>query len=180
MELGASDIISIISLVVALLFGGGWLGSYVTARRKYRNEFIRPLKLLMDTNRKIFAELTRDANLDALEYMPDYLQRRFNELDDSNPIKYMWKNRMDTIIANNEKAIVLITANTGEIKSKELREACHNFVSHAQKFNDIWNMITTTNIPFKPGREPNANLLGDRYPADLDKLLEKEAGRRSS
>ena len=175
MKLSTSDIIAIVSILVSVLLGGGWLTSYLAAKKQYKNGFLIPLQTTLSQNKKIHKELTKDIDLEALEYAPDYIQQKFNELDHSNPTKQMWMLRIETLLDNNEMAIKLITPNIGSVKNKKLKKELEIFLFHAQKFNDIWKMISSDK-PIGPGIDPHTDLMGEKYPANLDSLLQREIG----
>ena len=175
MTLSTSDIIAILSILVSVFLGSGWLTLYMAAKKQYKNAFLIPLQTTLEQNKKIHNDLTKDIDLKALEYAPDYIQLEFNKLDDSNPIKQIWALRIETLLSNNEIAIKLITSNIGLIKNNELKEELENFIYHAQQFIDIWKMITSA-IQIEPGVNPHTTLIGPKYPANLDILLQKEIG----
>ena len=78
------------------------------------------MQTVLKQNKKIHNELTREIDLKALEHAPDYVQKKFNELDDSNPIKKLWILRIKTLLSNNEMAINLTISNIGIVKNKTL------------------------------------------------------------
>lgn len=176
MKLSTSDIIAIVSILVSVFLGGGWLTSHLAARKQYKNGFLIPLQTVLKQNKEIHNELTREIDLKALEYAPDYVQKKFNELDDSNPIKKLWISRIKTLLSNNEMAINLTISNIGIVKNKRLKTELDSFISHAQKFNDIWKLIPS-NTPIEPGVDAHIDLIGKKYPKDLDSLLQKEIDR---
>ena len=85
MNLSASDMISILTTIISLFLGGGWLSSYLAAKKKHKRGFLMPLQMLLGQNKVIFDELTREVGLDALEYLPDHLQNKFKALSYDNP-----------------------------------------------------------------------------------------------
>jgi hypothetical protein len=170
------EIISIVSLIITtLLGGGGWYRAWRKAKRTYKRGFLIPLHSLLKQNKKIFDELTEDIDLKKLEYAPDYIQRKYKNLDDTNPLKRLWRSRFETLMENNQRAIQSINANIGYVENKELKAELEEFISHAQKFNDIWRMIPADE-EIKPGIDIHCDLMGEKYPDKLDSLLEQEIG----
>ena len=172
MEISTSDIIAIVALFISVLVGGGVLSSYLQERKRYK-EFLLRLQSILNLNKKIHKQLTQEIDLKALEYAPDNIQEKFNKLDDNNPVKRKWNSRIETIIDNNDRVINLIWSNIGFMKSKDLKEKCEKFIFHAQEFNDIWKRIRSGS-KLEPGRDPNTDLLGRKYPKGLDRLLQRE------
>ena len=144
--------------------------------RRFRFSVVT-LETVLKQNKRIFIELTKEIDLQAPEYAPNYIQQQFNKLDDSNPLKSLWRLRMETLVHNNEMAIKRITENIGAVKSERFCQELENFIFHAQKFNNIWRLIPS-DAPIEPGIDPHADLLGDRYPKDLDTLIHEEIERQ--
>ncbi len=189
-ELSANNFIAIFSLLVSVLFGGGWLKSIFDRRAEkrrdetekkelYRQGFLEPLQFTLNQNKHIHTLLTKDLDLQALEYAPDYIQEEWNKLDDSDSVKQYRINQVQTLIGNNEHAIKAIRDNLPYVENDRLKQRLQEFAKQAQDFNNIWRQITST-ADIEPGINPNTALLSDRYPEDLDRLLQEEIDRYKS
>jgi hypothetical protein len=166
--------VAIASILVNVLFGAGWWKSRREAEKLYKQGFLMRLQFVLEQNKRIFDYVTKKLNLEELEYAPNWVQAKLNELDEFE--QQLVKAQIDTIKRNNLAAIDIITEHSGEVRSESLRQELEKFVAHAMRFNDIWIKITAKE-PAVRGRPPNADLQGPKYPPDLDRLLQEEIDR---
>ncbi len=178
--------VSIIIPLLSLLAGSGWLKFYLESRDKKREKwrgvlkgFLLPFESIMKHNYLIFEELTDDDRLRALEYAPDYLQKHFSELPDSDPLKITWTRRIVRLIAENKRAVDLIEENIGNMITKEFKDKCDDFKFHAEHWEDLWNAIMgpdpiSLDSPVMGYLvDPEARPRG-RFPKNLDLALQNE------
>ena len=186
--------ISLILAITSLLFGGGLITSWmkgnaaraelvrqqeIAAISDTLNTLLEPLSFMLQQNRQIHGELTKELNLRELEYAPDYIQNRVRSLPEEHPMRRLWLARIRTLIENNQWSIELIRVNSVKISDPDLKRALADFVAHAQAFNDIWRAIQAEE-QIRSGVNRTVDLYSERYPAVLDALIEKEKDRLRS
>jgi hypothetical protein len=91
------------------------------------------------------------STINRLEYFPDALQRRFQQLPPSNPIRIFWKAYIDRMIANNtecEQMIIkyngspLLTSNFREVCTDEV---CTELLGHFRDWRTMWQFAVGEN-----------------------------------
>ena len=183
-----SDKISIGLAIAAFLFGSGFLLALwdrINLKKRLKSEkrlakaertlygFLRPLKSLLDRNRKIHDDFASRFDLKSLEPAPDYIRQRIYQCTPDEQERKFWFSRLETLIENNDQAIELIQAHIGLLPDTDLSKSLGGYMSHAEAFSDIWRKIKSDD-PLPPGLNPSAVLYADQYPLTLDRELVDE------
>lgn len=190
---------SIIIAIVGLLGGTGWLQYFLERAELRRVEarqsvalsqmeadhvlqgFLYPLQHVLRRAHRLHTALTKDQELEKLEYAVDYLQEKFDSLPESDWRRVSWKALIETILADNAKAVELISINDGLILRDDFQTVTEEFVDHAQIWAASWEAVVG-GVPVPAELWGRDRLLAPAFPAQMDSLLilEIEGRRRQS
>jgi hypothetical protein len=172
--------ISIGIAVFALVGGSGW-GKYLLERHNAQvessqtvlNGFLLPLQSILNTNKRFHSALTQDQEFRNLEYAPDYLQRHFSSLPDTDSRKLAWQALIESVLEDNRRAATLIQENAGHILRDDFRGDCDDFVYHAKTWEAIWRSALGT-APVPASMLGAGRLIAPAFPETMDSLLSLE------
>lgn len=141
-----SKVLAIITSITTLVFGGGWYQEHAKAEREDRaareriiREVLRPVEVLLQTNKDIYAELSSpqyaEPNWGVLE---SYLIKTEKEGKDSQP---EMKQRIERLVKNNQVIVDHLLNYTGSAKTDVFKSQARAFINHAMLYGDRWASI---------------------------------------
>jgi len=166
--------------LIALLGVQGWvmyfLNRYRQKREKYQTlleNFLIPFQDRLVQTRGISKQLVDKPSLGIpphLEYFPKELEKHFASLPDSDTRKWVWKERIERLHAENHFAIELLDHYGGKIVTPEFRNACEKFRFHANEWEDVWK--SKDGQP--PSRGNDIPYRANPFPDELEMALKSE------
>lgn len=129
--------------ILALVGGSGWYQEYnknmkeaQAANERLIIDSLAPIDSLLQSNKEIHRELSSDEysepNWGILESYLIKIRR-----DGVKPHSLM-KQRIDTLVKNNQAIITLLQKYTGYAKTEAFKTQSRNFINHATLYNDRW------------------------------------------
>lgn len=172
-------------LILLFVGGSGWITYIVkrtdTKRAKVREgagraleDFLIPLQIRLENNRRLHKTLTSDIELKRLEFAPDYVQQRFQSLPPDDARRVYWKLVVNNIFESNEVIIRLIRDKGFHILHDDLRKKCESFIEQAILWKSLWTSAFESNTPAQQG----GDLLTPRFPESMDASLKAEIDHR--
>jgi hypothetical protein len=177
------DVITIGISVVALLGSAFtfWWGERETHRnreREYLEDFLRPLKWILDSNRATHRSLTADTKLEHLEFAPDYVwQALHRDLRPDDPRRLIWRAEISRLMSENDKAVTLLDRHIGRVESERLRRHLEAFKEHTLKWQAMWRAVLNPDPQVVEGYIGVGLLKTEPFPKGLDELLAGEIAR---
>lgn len=167
--------------LLGFLAGTGWLQYYLNQRRsqreRFRNlleDFLLPFQANLKITRRIFDKVNYDLKKPLedveLEGNPGPVQKFLDSLPNDDPLKHVSKAHFESLQRENRRCVELIQRFNGRIVLPEFKEACDQFVTHAQEWEVVWNaLIASGPVPSSYSR-PSA----PKFPDGLEKALRNE------
>ncbi len=152
------------------------LGTPGISKEYYRNileNFLLPFQGTLRFTRKIFDKLCNERSLNALEYHPGRLQQYFSTLPDEDPRKGLWMKYIDLLQEQNHRGLTLIYQFYGKITLPHFRDACDEYISHAEEWKLVWEALKGQS-PISETLADSHNLLAPQFPAGFDEALDAE------
>jgi len=172
------DWTTLVISLLSLIGGTGWIMFYLKIRhnkRKYYQNilesFLIPFEGILNQTRLISQELL--CNEKYLEYFPNKLENDFNALPDTDPRKFVWRQRIERLHAENLHAIELINRFYDKIMTNDFKKACDQFKFHVGQWEDVWR-TKEGQTPSEGEEKPyRANPFPDEIETSLNAEIEK-------
>ncbi|HEY9285594.1 MAG TPA: hypothetical protein VIP46_19245 [Pyrinomonadaceae bacterium] len=177
------DLIAIGISVAALLFSAftWWSGQREAHRnrgREYLEDFLRPMRSVLNLNRDTHRSLIADTKLANLEFAPDYVQRELHQnLSPDDPRRIIWRAEISRLMSENKKAVELMDRHIGRVESEGLRGCLEEFKKHALKWQAMWDAVLNPDPQLAAGYKGTDRLNTEPFPEGLDELLAGEITR---
>ena len=166
--------------LLGLLAGTGWLQYYLNQRRATQKDFktqvedfLLPLQGTLKVTKRGFDKLRDDRELSNLEYHPSRLQQSFAALPEEDPRKHLWRAHIESLQAENRRAVDLIQRFYGRILLPDFRQACDEFVIHAKEWDLVWKaLIDGGTVP--GSLDSSGSLFAAQFPKGFETELQNE------
>jgi hypothetical protein len=167
--------------LLGFLAGTGWLQYYLNQRRSQRErfrtlleDFLLPFQANLKITRQIFDKLNYDLKgslkTAELEDDPRPVQKFLDDLPTDDPLKHVSKAHIESLQRENRRCVELFGRFSGRIVLPEFKEACDQFVLHAEEWEVVWNAL----IASGPVPSPSSKLTAPKFPDGLEKALLSE------
>lgn len=168
----------IILAALTLIVGGGWFQECNKTRKAEKDANSRlvaeylgyTISTLLKDNKVIYDELRKDYLEPGKDVLESYLAKI--RRDGINPHSLM-RQRINTMVENNNKVVVLLGNYESYVINSRLREEAAKFRNHAIRYKDRWNAIP--DLQAVNGELPIAMA----FPQDFPQSVEEEINRRS-
>jgi len=138
--------VAIVTSILALVVGGGWYQEYVKgqreeieARQRLITDTLAPVQSFLESNTAIFKELKTDRYTEpGWGIQESYLIKIRRDGVAKNSLM---KQRVDTLVKNNQSMIALLQKYSGYVRTEEFRASSRAFIDHATLYNDRWNSL---------------------------------------
>ena len=138
--------IAIVTSILALAGGTGWYSEHVKSQREAQEareriivDTLAPIELLLQTNEGIFKELRSSEYTESgWGIQESYLLKIRRDGTKKNSLM---KQRIDTLVKNNQSIITLLQKYAGYTRTPDFRRESQAFVDHASLYNDRWNSL---------------------------------------
>lgn len=136
--------VAIIATVISLAFGGGWYQEYakgkqekLAAQERLVKQTLRPIKVLLDSNKAIYEELQTEPYKESGWGTQDsYLIKIRKDGVKKNAVL---RAKIDTLDKNNQAMITLLQGYVGSEKTEAFRVEARAFIDHANRYRDRWS-----------------------------------------
>ena len=175
-----SDILAMVISAAALLFSvfTWWSNQRQAARsrkREYLEDFLRPIRSILNLNRSTHRALVTDTRLRQLEFAPDYVQQALHaSLDPDDPRRVIWRAEISRLMDENGKAVELVERHLGRVEREELRSSLEDYKRHALDWQAMWQAVLDPDPELVEGYRGAGRLETEPFPTELDALLEEE------
>jgi hypothetical protein len=177
------DSIAIGISVAAFLFSiftfwSGQREAHRNREREYLEDFLRPIRSVLNINRDTHRSLIADTKLANLEFAPDHVQQELHQmLSPDDPRRVIWRAEISRLMNENEKAVELVERHIGRVESEVLRGRLEDFKRHALDWQAMWRAVLNPDPQLVAGYIGANRLKTDPFPQGLDELLAREIAR---